>query len=249
MRTHAAAITLLGACLLAGCQSRQNSAAITTSGPSLQAARDALNEGEAGTSLAIAKGILGTHPNDVTALDQAGDAQAALGDRIAANISYKRALAISPHDVRARLGQGKLLVRDNLPAAEAAFRAVVAEAPHDPIALNDLGYVLDLQERHADAQTEYEASLAVDPDRLSTRVNLALSLALSGQGARAEALLRDVAASSNATPRMRADFALAQIMAGHDKDAAMTLESDLSPPEAEIAMRGLEQFRPVVAAK
>ncbi len=249
MRTYTASAALLGACLLAGCHATQNGTAITTSGPSLQAARDALTEGEAGTSLAIARGVLTSHPNDIAALDQAGDAQAALGDRIAAGISYKRALALAPTDLRAKLGQGKLLVRDNLPAAEATFRAAVAQAPHDPVALNDLGYVLDLQEHHAEAQTQYEASLAADPDRLSTRVNLALSLALSGQGARAEQMLRDVAVSSNATPRMRADFALAQIMAGHDKDAAITLGSDLSPTETDTALHGLEQLRPTLAAK
>jgi len=247
MRISAAAIALAGVTLLVGCKSAPNGADIATNGPSLQAARDALSEGEAGTSLAIARGILSSQPNNLAALDQAGDAQAALGDRLAADSSYRRALALAPHDVRARLGLGKLQVRDSLPAAEASFRAVVADAPNNALALNDLGYVLDLQERHAEAQTIYERALAAEPTRLATRVNMALSLALSGHGARAEQMLKDVAASSNATPRVRADFALAQVMAGHDKDAAMTLGGDLTPAETESAVSGLAQFRGIAS--
>ena len=247
MRISAAAIALAGVTLLVGCKSAPNGADIATNGPSLQAARDALSEGEAGTSLAIARGILSSQPNNLAALDQAGDAQAALGDRLAADSSYRRALALAPHDVRARLGLGKLQVRDSLPAAEASFRAVVADAPNNALALNDLGYVLDLQEHHAEAQTIYERALAAEPTRLATRVNMALSLALSGHGARAEQMLKDVAASSNATPRVRADFALAQVMAGHDKDAAMTLGGDLTPAETESAVSGLAQFRRVAS--
>jgi Flp pilus assembly protein TadD len=230
---------------LAACQHGQNNASTETNGPSLQAARDALSEGEAGTSLAIAKGILSSQPKNVGALAQAGDAQAALGDRLAADTTYRQALAISPHDLRARMGLAKLQVRDNLPAAEATFRTLLAEQPRNPMVLNDLGYVLDLQERHAEAQTMYETALAIDPNRISTRVNLALSLALSGQGVKAEAMLRDVAASSSASPRVRNDYALAQVMAGHDKEAASTLGSDLTPTETDTALRGLEQFKPV----
>ena len=230
--------------LLAGCQHTTNGADVATNGPSLQAARDALSEGEAGTSLAIAKGVLVSQPKNVAALAQAGDAQAALGDRLVATATYQRALLLAPRDVHARLGLAKLQVRDDLPAAEASFRAVLADSPRDPMVLNDLGYVLDLQERHAEAQAFYKQAMAIDPNRISVRVNLALSLALSGQGLQAETMMRDVAGSSNATQRVKVDFALAQVMAGHDKDAAETLSGDLTPAETDTALRGLIQLRP-----
>jgi Flp pilus assembly protein TadD len=237
---------LSGVCAIAlcGCQTHTAASQASGGGPSLEAARQALSEGEAGTALAIARGVLSSQPNNVAALTQAGDAQTALGDRLAAQASYRRALAISPHDVRARLGQGKLQIRDNLPAAEATFRAILADAPHSPVVLTDLGYVLDLQEHHAEAQRLYEEAIAIDPNRLSPRVDLALSLALSGQGARAEQMLRDIAASSAATPKVRVDFALAQVIAGHDQDAARTLAADMNPAETKSALEGLEQFKP-----
>ncbi len=237
----AATLPLLA--LLAACQHTPQGQ-IASSGPSIQAARDALNEGEAGTSLAIARGVLASQPNNTAALTQAGDAQAVLGDRLAADASYRHALALNPHDQHARLGLGKLAVRDNIAAAESMFRAVAADYPRSPLVLNDLGYVLDLQERHAEAQAVYRSALAIDPGRISTRVNYALSLALSGQADRAEQMMRDVAASSTATPRVRVDFALAQVMAGHDREAAGTLGAELSPAEAQSAITGMAQLRP-----
>ena len=237
------ATTLLSMLLLSGCGSHPP-VQIGGDGASLQAARDALTQGEAGTSLAIARGVLASQPQNVPALAQSGDAEAALGDRLAATASYKQALVFSPRDVHARLGLGKLQIRDDLRAAESSFRVVLADAPHDPIALNDLGYVLDLQERHREAQASYQAAMAYDPDRISTRVNLALSYALSGQPERAEQMLRDVASSASASRKIRLDFAVAQVMAGHDKDAAETLASDLSPADSRSAISGIQQLRP-----
>ena len=50
-----------------------------------------------GTSLAIAHGILASQPDNVPALAEAGDAQAAMGDRLSAETSYKQALRLAPH--------------------------------------------------------------------------------------------------------------------------------------------------------
>ena len=246
MRIVVSVVTVLA---LAGCsvQRAERGSATSADRPSLAAARAALVEGQAGTSLAIAHGILDSQPDNVGALAEAGDAQAAMGDRLSAETSYKHALRLSPHDVRARLGMGKLMLRDDLKGAEQAFRAILADSPHDPVVLNDLGYVLDLQERHAEAQNIYLEALASDPSRLSTRVNLALSLALSGQADRAEQMLRDLAQNAGATSKVRLDLAVAQVIAGHDDDAQITMSSDLSPEEAKNALAGMEQLRPTLA--
>ena len=228
-------------CVHSALQATKNSA-------SLQAARDALTQGEAGTALAIARGVLASQPDNVSALTQSGDAEAALGDRLAATRSYKQALAISPHDVGARLGQGKLALRDDLKEAEVIFRAVLLDAPKDALALNDLGYVLDLQDRHKEAQNSYMAALVVDPDHVATQVNLALSMALSGQPEHAEQLLRDLVTSASASRKIRLDFAVAQVLAGHDQDAEQTLSGDLSAAEARSAIDGVGQLRSVVAS-
>jgi Flp pilus assembly protein TadD len=233
---------------LGGCVPRSDQGLNTSSDrSSLDSAKAALVDGEAGTSLAIAHGILASQPTNVAALAQAGDAEIAMGDRLSAERDYKQALSIAPHDVRARVGLAKLQLRDNLPAAEAAFRAILVDSPHNPIVLNDLGYVLDLQERHAEAQNLYVEALASDPNRLSVRVNLALSLALSGQAPRAEQMLRDLAQTAGATSKVRLDLALAQVIAGHDNEAAQTMSSELSPDDAKQALEGMAQLRPAGA--
>lgn len=240
LRTAGAACALAA---LAGCASHQP-AQISGDRPSLKAARDALAEGSAGTSLAIARGVLSSVPNDVPALVQAGDAEVALQDHIAAEADFRHALALAPGDVHARLGLGKLQMQKDARAAEATFRTVLATAPHDAAVLTDLGVSLDLQGRHAEAQVFYSAAMTADPNRASARIDLALSLALSGQPERAEGMLRDATFTSGSTPRVRADFALAQVMAGHDDDAVETLRADLTPDETKAAIEGMQSLRP-----
>jgi Flp pilus assembly protein TadD len=240
-------IGLVAVLCLAGCNIHPPARTVDDRS-SLGEARQALSEGEAGTSLEIARGVLQTQPRNVQALVQEGNAEAALGDRIAAADSYKRALEISPSDVGARLGNAKLLIRDNLPGAEASLRQILADSPRSPIVLTDLGYVLDLQERHAEAQRYYEEAIALDPTRISSRTDLALSLALSGHAEQAEQMFRDITANAAATQKVRIDFAVAQVLAGHDKDAAATLANELTPEEAQSALQGLEQLRPATKA-
>jgi Flp pilus assembly protein TadD len=79
------------------------------------------------------------------------------------------------------------------------------------------------------------------------RVNLALSLALSGQAPRAEQMLRDLAQTAGATSKVRLDLALAQVIAGHDSEAVQTMSTELSPDEAKQALLGMEELRPAAA--
>jgi len=244
------AATFLTTLALGGCVPRSDQGLNNSSDrSSLDSAKAALVDGEAGTSLAIARGILSSQPNNVAALCQAGDSQAAMGDRLSAEASYRRALTIESHSVPARLGLAKLLLRDDIHGAEAAFRAILVDAPHNPVVLNDLGYTLDLQERHAEAQSLYVEALATDPNRLSVRVNLALSLALSGQAPRAEAMLRDLAQTAGASSKVRLDLALAQVIAGHESEAAQTISTELSPDEAKQALAGMAEFKTTSPAK
>jgi Flp pilus assembly protein TadD len=241
VRLTAAAILAAG--ILSGCVPHEQGQ-ITGDGPSMRTAHQALIDGQASTSLAIAHGVLDRQPNNVAALVQAGDAQMAMQDPMDAEQSYKRALALSPNDVRARLGLGKMQLAADPKAAEVTFRAVVASNPRSAIALTDLGVSLDRQGRAAEAQAAYTRALAIDPNLFSAHVDLAFSLALNGQAARAEQMLRDAAMSSSSTPRVRADLAVAQIAAGHGDQAIQTLRADLSPEDAKSSMDAMAILEP-----
>jgi Flp pilus assembly protein TadD len=242
-----AAALLMGSAL-AGCAQHQQGQ-VSSDGPSMRSARQALVDGQAGTSLAIAQGVLAEQPNNVPALVQAGDAQMAMQDRMGAEQSYKRALSLAPHDVRAQLGLGKMQLATDPRAAEATFRRVAADNPRSAIAWTDLGVSLDRQNRPSEAQAAYTQALAIDPNLFSAHVDLAFSLALNGQAARAEQMLRDAAMSTSSTARVRADLAVAQIAAGHGDLAMQTLSADLSPDDAKASLAGMAILQPAAAKK
>ncbi len=241
-------LPLAGVFALSGCgmmhldTARQAATYSEANRPSLKAARSALADGEAQTALGIANGVLVAEPHNAAALVAAGDAQVALNNRLDAAKSYRQALAAQPGFLPARLGVGKMKLRDDLKGAESDFRAAVASDPKNTAALTDLGVALDLQERHKEAQAEYNAALALNPDLTAARVNLALSMALAGEAQKAEGMLADATQAGTVTPRVRADFAVAQVMAGHPDQAEATLQADLSADEAKasvVAMAGL----------
>jgi Flp pilus assembly protein TadD len=216
--------------------------------PSLRAARGALEEGQAATALAIAHGVLVSDPTNVSALVAAGDADVQLGNRRVAEKEYMQALTNDPGFVPARLGLGKLKMRDDIKGAEADFRAVVASEPHNAAALTDLGVTLDLQERHKEAQAEYTAAMIANPDLMSTRVDMGLSLALSGDPAKAEAMLRDATETGPVPAKVRADYAVAEVIAGQPEQAAETLQADLSADEAKASVEALSVLAPTAQA-
>ena len=213
--------------------------------PSLKAARSALMDGQAETSLAIAHGVLVSDPNDIQALVAAGDSDVQLNNRRTAEKEYRRALAVNASYVPARLGLGKLKMRDDIKGAEAEFRTVLASNPHDAAALTDLGVTLDLQGRHKEAQADYTAAMLANPDLTSTRVDMGLSLALSGDPTRAEQLIREAVESGPVPAKIRADLAVAQVAEGRSDQAELTLQADLSADEAKASVAAMSDLAPV----
>jgi len=215
--------------------------------PSLRAARGALQEGQAATALGIAHGVLLSDPNNVAALVQAGDADMQIGNHRTAEKEYRQAVQVDPSYVPARLGLGKLKMRDDIKGAEAEFRAILASNPHNAAALTDLGVTLDLQERHKEAQAAYTDAMLANPDLTSTRVDMGLSLALSGQATKAELMLRDATEAGPVPAKVRADYAVAEVVAGQPEQAVETLQADLSVDEAKASVLAMSVLAPADA--
>jgi Flp pilus assembly protein TadD len=180
----------------------------------------------------------------VGALVAAGDADNALGNRRASEKDYRQAIAIEPDSIPAQLGLAKLTMRDDAKLAEAMYRKILTQSPHDAATLTDLGVSLDLQDRHKEAQAAYTQAISANADLTSTRVDLALSLALSGDALKAEGMLRDATEEGAVPPKVRADYALAEIMAGHADQAQQTLRADLSEDEAKASVSGFSALLP-----
>jgi Flp pilus assembly protein TadD len=144
-------------------------------------ADNALKGGSPEIALQIANNVLAQNPGNGSALATKGEALTALGHPEEAAIAFSQVPPRDPASVSAQIGLGRIRLASDPVAAEAAFLGALSQDPRNGVALNDLGIARDLQGRHTDAQTAYRSALGVDPDMRAAQVNLALSLAMSGQ--------------------------------------------------------------------
>jgi tetratricopeptide (TPR) repeat protein len=97
------------------------------------------------------------------------------GDMDRARAVLEKALAISPELARAHFFYAKVLRADgNYDQAADHLRKVVAQYPRDRVALNDLGRILFLERKYADAVKVLESVLRIDPEDLQAHYNLML---------------------------------------------------------------------------
>jgi Flp pilus assembly protein TadD len=97
------------------------------------------------------------------------------GDITRARTVLEKALAINPTLARTNFFYGSLMKSTgDYDQAAAHFQIVLAQYPHDRVALNNLGRVLFLQRKYADAVKVLQQVLAVDPEDLQAHYNLML---------------------------------------------------------------------------
>jgi Flp pilus assembly protein TadD len=206
--------------------------------PGLDVADVALANGAPETALRIAQQALAANPHNVPALIRSASAQAALGQRDQAARSLATALAIAPDNTEASLGLGRLKLATNPAEAAEIFLRVTTRYPQNVVALVDLGIARDLLGQHDEAQRNYRQALAIEPDRLAAKVNLGLSLALSGDPRQAIGLLRPLALGPETSPRIREDLAVALTLAGDNAEAVSILYKDMPQPEVLTTVAG-----------
>jgi Flp pilus assembly protein TadD len=229
---------LLSACVTSGDQR------LGTGPPSLNVAHAALAAGSPAVALTVSNGILTRTPNDVPALLVQADALMTLGRLDEAETSYVKALAADPQSVLANIGLGRLRLRSSPPQAQALFLIALQYDAHNTTALNDLGIAYDLQGDHARAQAVYREVLGVAPTMRATEVNLALSMALSGQASEAVQMLKPLAEDPAASQRVRHDLAAALTLQGDRQTAAGILKGDMTPEDVDRALLSYEALRP-----
>ena len=200
--------------------------------PGLNVAEAALEGGAGQIALQVSDGVLRESPDNVRALEIKGDALTLLGDYDQAGAIFQALLAKDPNSVRAGIGLGRVKLAKNPAAAELLFQQVLQHDPKNITALNNLGIARDLQGHHAQAQPAYHQALAINPDLESAQVNLALSMAMSGQGPAAIKLLQAKATQPGALSKVKHDYAVVLAMAGNRAGAERVLSDDMPPDEA-----------------
>jgi Flp pilus assembly protein TadD len=208
----------------------------------------ALKGGSPQIALQIAENVLAHNPGNQDALLTKGEALTALGQSDDAAVVFSQVLANDKTSVSANIGLGRIELGSNPVVAEELFLEAIKHDPRNAVALNDLGIARDLQGRHTDAQTAYRQALGINPEMAGAEVNLALSLAMTGQSQDAVHLLQPLAEKPGATQQTRHDLAAVLAMSGDKTEAARILSRDLPPDQVQQALAAFTSEQPNKAA-
>jgi Flp pilus assembly protein TadD len=225
---------------MAGCSSGGQSGAAKQEANIGEAA---LTAGNNDLALRLADDLLTRDPADTDALTRRGIALTALGRLDEARESLRKAAAGASRNVRTLLALGRVQLPVDPAAAEAEFDLVLKQDSQNAAALNNLGIARDLQGHHTEAETAYRAALAIQPEMTAAQVNLALCLAMRGQGSEAIVLLRPLADGPNATPKVREDYAAVLAMSGEREEAERILTANMAAAEVAPALDLLASAR------
>ncbi len=108
------------------------------------------------------------------------------GDTAGAKKVLEKSLAINPRLARTNFFYARALKEDgDYDGAMTHLRTVLEQFPRDRVVRNELGRVLFLQKRYADAVKEFEQTLSIDPEDLQAHYNLMLCYNGLGDDAKA----------------------------------------------------------------
>jgi len=169
------------------------------------------------------------NPNDAEPLYELGMTLAVLQDYRPAAAALEQSIKIDGKNMEARRIYGNVLIaldrpNDAIEQFEAAKELAEEKAPR---IYNGLGVAMDMAGRHADAQAAYKKAIEQDPDGLSAKNNLALSLAINGNYEEAIILLQGVSESPLSSARNRLNLALVYGLMGDLNRAAQAASKDL----------------------
>jgi Flp pilus assembly protein TadD len=206
-------------------------------------AQAALNAGTPGAALQLADATLKKHPSDEDALIHRGLAMTELGRLDEARQTLRQAVTLQPRNEQALLALGRVQLPVDPAGAETNFQAALKQDSVNAAALNDLGIARDLQGHHVDAEAAYRAAITAQPNMTAAQVNLALCLAIRGQGGDAIRLVQPLADAPEATLKVKQDYAAVLAMAGKRDEAEHILSAIMPTDEVGRTLDALTLAR------
>ena len=190
--------------------------------------------GDLANAVAIYRRAAEVDSGAVAPLVAAGNTLVEMGKIDEAIVSYNSALALVANDPEALRGLARAYLMTGKPelaghALADAYRAT----PNDPKLLQLIGVADDFAGQHEEAQARYRRALELLPHDQALSLNLALSLAITGDYGPAIALLHPIASALGASPRERQTLALIYGLAGDTRAAEQTARLDLDPQSVQ----------------
>ena len=183
-------------------------------------------------------------PQDPAPLIAAGDVLLQMGNANEAIVSYNATL-VRPGDTQgAQVGLARAFLKTGKPQLALTPLAKAMEAsPDDPKLLLLLGVIKDLAGSHLEAQAYYRAGLVRAPGDPGLTVDLALSLAISGNYPNAISVLQPLAMSPASTAQERQTLALIYGLNGNTAEAARLGRIDLDDAAVEHNLAYYQSLR------
>jgi Flp pilus assembly protein TadD len=200
--------------------------------------------GDFTTAVDVYRKAAALDPNAVAPFVAIGNALLARGEFNEAIIAYKSALARDQHDREALRGLARAYLTSGEPALAGEPLAIAyQDNPDDAKLLQLIGVADDFVGRHDEAQTRYRRGLELTPADPALSVNLALSLALTGNFPEAIAVLRPIATARTGSPRERQTLALIYGLQGNRREAERMARLDLDPVAAQRNLAYYDSLR------
>jgi Flp pilus assembly protein TadD len=174
----------------------------------------------------------------------AGNTLLEMGKVDEAIVAYNAALARNRRDPEALRGLARAeLLTGKVELAGHPLAVAYEETPNDPKLLQLIGVADDFAGEHAEAQARYRRGLELLPHDPGLSLDLALSLALTGNYGEAIGILRPIALAANASARERQTLALIYGLAGDRPEAARIGRLDLDPQAVQQNLAFYDSLR------
>jgi Flp pilus assembly protein TadD len=196
--------------------------------------------GDLATAVSVYRRAASTEPLAIAPFVAAGNTLMEMGEFNEAITTYQAALARDARDPEALRGIARAYLTSARPELAGEPLAVAyRDTPDDPKLLQLIGVADDYVGQHAEAQARYRRALELLPQDPALSLNLALSLALTGNYPEAVGLLRPIATAPSGSPRERQTLALIYGLQGDQRAAEQIARLDL---DAASVQRNLAYY-------
>ena len=200
--------------------------------------------GDLANAVAIFRRAASLDPHLAAPFVAAGNSLVEMGQIDEAIVAYHSALARDAHDGEALRGLAKAYLMTGKPQlAGEPLSVAYKDTPNDPKLLQLIGVADDFAGQHAEAQARYRRGLELLPRDPGLSLDLALSLALTGNYPEAVAILAPIAGGITASPRERQTLALIYGLQGNRGEAERMARFDLDPQSVQRNLASYDSLR------